>query len=455
MQIHMKDVGILRDVTVQIEPGLTLLLGPSGSGKSTLLRGLQACIDNTLTDANIRTGCTACSIVVTHGGHTVEYARDTANRTSKATYVVDGTVYEKVGRAAVPEVAAALQLQPYDIDDTAVCFNFAEQFARPFLLMERKSLLYAVLTFRDVFDAAQVTELYNADVRAAAREQAECQAAVQVVQDQLQSAQQRLEQLAAVPALYDTVTALVRTGQDLEAAMAAVQNLRAAQLQQQAVQNTTTTLATVLDTGAQLRALLVVEELQVAQAQALDRRTQCLAARAASAAAVDTAQQLQAIHQLCQAADLRAAALVHLQHLQTAVAAVEQATNLATAAAAVQTVVSVEREHRNTVQTLGKVQNALQAVATALQLYQHRQQLQAVATLQQAQQQSLGLVQLWLAARDTGLAVLALGAVSVYQRAWQQCTESCTQASAAVAAVAQQCQQVQHCPLCKQALPGA
>lgn len=203
MIVKVKNLGIISEAELEFKKGLNIIVGSSSSGKSTLLRGVKNLIDNSFTDSSISSGKTSMSISIENNGHIVEYLRDLNNAQRKSMYTVDGIQYTKVGRLPLQQVYDAIGIRSFEIDGTNVYFNMSSQFSAPFLVLESKSFLYSVLTYRSSFDITRINDLYYTDLKEVKKSISEKEIEKKLIEENINGAKQKLELLNDVPVIYD------------------------------------------------------------------------------------------------------------------------------------------------------------------------------------------------------------------------------------------------------------
>lgn len=208
MKVKAKNLGIISEVELEFRKGLNIIVGSSSSGKSTLLRGIKNLIDNSFSDSCISSDKTSMYISLENNGHKVEYVRDLNNQSRKSVYTVDGTQYTKVGRLPLQQVYDALNIRSFEIDGTNVYFNMSPQFSAPFLVLESKSFLYSVLTYRSSFDITKINDLYNTDLKEVKRAINEKETEKNILESSIASSKQKLLLLSDVPSLHDKFLSL-------------------------------------------------------------------------------------------------------------------------------------------------------------------------------------------------------------------------------------------------------
>ena len=203
MIVKVKNLGIISEAELEFKKGLNIIVGSSSSGKSTLLRGIKNLIDNSFTDSSISSDKTSMSISIENNGHIVEYIRDLNNAQRKSMYTVDGVQYTKVGRLPLQQVYDAIGIRSFEIDGTNVYFNMSSQFSAPFLVLESKSFLYSVLTYRSSFDITRINDLYYTDLKEVKKSISEKEIEKKLIEENINGAKQKLELLNDVPVIYD------------------------------------------------------------------------------------------------------------------------------------------------------------------------------------------------------------------------------------------------------------
>jgi energy-coupling factor transporter ATP-binding protein EcfA2 len=122
----------------------TAVLGESDQGKSALLRAIAALLNNRAGTDFVTHGHSQASVEVVVDGHTVEWDKGKdVNR-----YLLDGALYDKVGRGVPDEVVGVFDLHPASV---------AGQFDRPFLLFDSGAEVSQVIG-----DLTNIALLYEA-----------------------------------------------------------------------------------------------------------------------------------------------------------------------------------------------------------------------------------------------------------------------------------------------------
>lgn len=155
--------------------GVVVLVGETNQGKSAILRALYAVLYNGLEGATfVRKGATLASVeVTTDDGHVVRLEKGVGvNR-----YILDGTVFDKIGRGVPPEVQEALGVAPVSFDDTTfLTLQFQGQMDAPFLLADQgvkaTRLLGSVSQAATLYQAARVSSTQKKAAMAAQTAQA-------------------------------------------------------------------------------------------------------------------------------------------------------------------------------------------------------------------------------------------------------------------------------------------
>ena len=135
--LSVKDFQIIKNANLTFTPGLTAIIGQSNNGKSALFRAAKACIYNEPGTTSVRHGCSNYAVGIQMNGHTVILQRGT-----NTTYKIDKTVYQKIGRTQLPEVAECLGIKELNLNGTNEQINFWDQMEKPFLLDRSETELF-------------------------------------------------------------------------------------------------------------------------------------------------------------------------------------------------------------------------------------------------------------------------------------------------------------------------
>ncbi len=121
-QLKLKNFQAHEDLTIDLDPGVTTIVGPSDVGKSAIMRSLKWVACNTPAGADfIRWGTKRCVV-------SIETDEGSISRTRSASinkYELDGREFVAFGKAVPEEVVAALGLEE---------MNFQGQYDGPFWL---------------------------------------------------------------------------------------------------------------------------------------------------------------------------------------------------------------------------------------------------------------------------------------------------------------------------------
>lgn len=151
MEIKIKDFNCIKNLTINLQPGLNIIQGPSNSGKSSILKAIENCIFNQSGTTNVRQGCDNYSVGIKYKDHTVSLVKGKDTK-----YKIDDIVYEKIGVNQLAEVAEALNIRETVLGGEKVRLNFSKQLTYPFLLDKTPGQLY-----RFIVDSSESESLSN------------------------------------------------------------------------------------------------------------------------------------------------------------------------------------------------------------------------------------------------------------------------------------------------------
>lgn len=135
--LSVKDFQIVKNASLSFQPGLNAIIGQSNNGKTALFRAAKACIYNEPGTTSVRNGCSQYAVGIQMNGHTVICQKGQNN-----VYKIDGTLYQKIGRTQLPEVAGALGIRELNLNGSNEQINFWDQMEKPFLLDRSETELF-------------------------------------------------------------------------------------------------------------------------------------------------------------------------------------------------------------------------------------------------------------------------------------------------------------------------
>lgn len=150
--LSVKDFQIIKNASLTFQPGLNAIIGQSNNGKTALFRAAKACIYNEPGTTSVRNGCSQYAVGIQMNGHTVICQKGQNN-----IYKIDGTLFQKIGRTQLPEVAGALGIRELNLNGSNEQLNFWDQMEKPFLLDRSETEL-----FRFIVDSGKDSNITQA-----------------------------------------------------------------------------------------------------------------------------------------------------------------------------------------------------------------------------------------------------------------------------------------------------
>lgn len=151
MELKIKNFNCIKDITINLEPGFTILQGPSNSGKSSILKAIENTIFNQSGTSNVRQGQPYYLVEINHNNHNIQFAKGKGSK-----YKIDDQVYEKFGVNQLPEIADILNIRETILGGEKVRLNFSKQMSYPFLLDKTPGQLY-----KFIVDSSESENLSN------------------------------------------------------------------------------------------------------------------------------------------------------------------------------------------------------------------------------------------------------------------------------------------------------
>lgn len=228
---HVRGFQLVKDLKVDFGD-VSALIGESERGKSSFFRGIESAIINARGSKFIRTGESACSVLLETTKGTVEWKK---KREGSATYIVttEGKreVFEKVEEC--PELARkVLGLYPVQFgEDIFLTVNLAGQFEPPFLIFDTGTVVAKVLG-----KFTRLDEVYGA-VRIANKDLQNLRHDEQARRKDLEAATARLEEHEGADKLEPLLLSLERMAKKLQVTEASLERLESGLVEARTLQN--------------------------------------------------------------------------------------------------------------------------------------------------------------------------------------------------------------------------
>lgn len=129
-KVRVQHFQSLQDTTVELGT-LTVIVGPNDNGKSAFFRAVRAAAEAQAGTDFIKRGHQTARVTLFVEGH--ELVWEKGAQTNK--YMLDGVLFERVGKQTPPEIAELLAMSTVEFDkDLKLNLNFADQDDPPFLI---------------------------------------------------------------------------------------------------------------------------------------------------------------------------------------------------------------------------------------------------------------------------------------------------------------------------------
>ena len=166
--ISIKDFQSLKNVELELVPGLNLVVGKTNIGKTAIIRAIDSALFNIGNDDFVRSGQKYCGISIDNGTHKMTYARSAVGKNEKTAYQFDdGVVQRKVGRTQLEEVQKYFNIRDVRMQNgTKVKLNFWYQNDKPFLMDKTSGQLYEFLSLSSCDKYTKVLKVMQGDEKA-------------------------------------------------------------------------------------------------------------------------------------------------------------------------------------------------------------------------------------------------------------------------------------------------
>lgn len=166
--ISIKDFQSLKNVEIELVPGLNLVVGKTNIGKTAIIRAIDSALFNIGNDDFVRSGQKFCGVSIDNGTHKMTYARSAVGKNEKTAYQFDdGVVQRKVGRTQLEEVQKYFNIRDVRMQNgTKVKLNFWYQNDKPFLMDKTSGQLYEFLSLSSCDKYTKVLKVMQGDEKA-------------------------------------------------------------------------------------------------------------------------------------------------------------------------------------------------------------------------------------------------------------------------------------------------
>lgn len=166
-KIKIKNYQSLRDVDIELEEGLNIIIGDTNEGKSAIIRAVRDAIFNNGDDTKVRVGHKQLGVSLDNGKHKMIFIRTNQGKNNKTKYQFDGgNVITKVGRTQLEEVAKMFNIKEVRMaNNVKVKLNFWFQGERPFLTDKTSGQLYEFMSLSSSDKYIKVLKEMKADIK--------------------------------------------------------------------------------------------------------------------------------------------------------------------------------------------------------------------------------------------------------------------------------------------------
>ncbi len=147
-KVDIIDYQNIKKVSMEIDKGLTVIIGRTNEGKSSTVRAIHDAIFNTGSDEDVRAGKKQYLVRIDNGRGNLIYKRSNVGKNQKSAYQLNnGDVLTKIGRSQLQEVYDLLNITEVKMkNNQKEKINFWFQEERPFLTNATDSQLFEFLS---------------------------------------------------------------------------------------------------------------------------------------------------------------------------------------------------------------------------------------------------------------------------------------------------------------------
>ena len=165
-KVDIRNYQAIKKVCLEIDKGLTVIVGKTNSGKSAVFRALGDAIFNiTTSEEKIRIGQKHAAVRIDNEKSQIIWRRKSGGKNNKTAYQIDGgDPFTKVGRMQLEEVADLLNIREVRLtNNIKEKVNFLPQGAPPFLTDKTSGQLFEFLSLSSNDNYIKVLKKINSD----------------------------------------------------------------------------------------------------------------------------------------------------------------------------------------------------------------------------------------------------------------------------------------------------
>ena len=208
MEIKIKNYQAIKSAKLEIEPGLTVIVGDTNNGKSALFRAIETAIYNKPGTDYIRFGERIAAVQIRTEDASLVWRKDTSTE-YKTMYSLNGDVIKKPGRGPVDEVMSSLGMSEVRLLASKERLNFWKQMKYPFLLDKTPSQLFEFLSLSgEEKNLSEILKEMRTDLKETTAQINRAEGGVDSLKESLRDEEAYLKSKEGFDPVYDTILAL-------------------------------------------------------------------------------------------------------------------------------------------------------------------------------------------------------------------------------------------------------
>ncbi len=166
LKVDIQDYQNIKKVSLELEKGLTVIIGKTNDGKSSIMRAINDFIFNSGDDEDVRAGRKSYAISMDNGRGSAVYTRSNIGKNKKSSYDVGGEVLTKIGRSQIEEIASLFNISEVKLkNNQKVKLNFWFQQEKPFLTDKTDTQLFEFLSLSSSEEFIKVLKAIKEDTK--------------------------------------------------------------------------------------------------------------------------------------------------------------------------------------------------------------------------------------------------------------------------------------------------
>ena len=199
----IKNYQIIKDGSIMIRPGITLITGPSNNGKSSIFKAYKQIVYNLSGNTYINSFADKCKLILENENYKIEYTKEKSKSSYDITVGSESSHIDKLGVNQLDKVKELTNI------NKELNYNFWDQLEKPFLLDRTNREQFLLLQESPISsNLLNIQENIKVDIKALKDDILVSQGSLNILNDTISKQEEILENSAAVHIISEKASSL-------------------------------------------------------------------------------------------------------------------------------------------------------------------------------------------------------------------------------------------------------